>query len=77
MTRLDNGKLLIAETDEAGRLEWLWKKMPHDRTARPLRPEEAGTIQMDAFMISGISRSEAANWLSRYGQMHASDVSDK
>lgn len=53
--------MLIAETNEAGQVTWVWVLKNGDRIPRPLR-RNAG-LALDRFKLSGAGREQIARWV--------------
>jgi hypothetical protein len=59
--------VLIAETDEAGGVAWVWRYAEVDRQPRPVAPGEPCGIDPEAADIHGAERSVVLRWLAARG----------
>lgn len=64
MSRDETDGVLIAETDEAGRVSWVWVLKSGERIPRPFRRRDIG-LAIDRFKLVGAARDEIASWLDR------------
>lgn len=63
MSRNELSGILIAETDEAGDVTWVWMLETGERIPRPVRRRDLG-LSLDRFKVAGAARTEIANWMS-------------
>lgn len=53
--------MLIAETNEAGEVTWVWVLENGDRFPRPLHRNSG--LALDRFKLSGAGREQIASWV--------------
>lgn len=57
--------LLVAETDEKGRVVHVWIKEAEDRYAHPFRPTGVASFAaLDRYRITGARHEDVTGWLS-------------
>ncbi len=62
---------LIAETNELGRVEWVWVHRRGQRSPKPVDKTKLTLSDLDGFEIHGASRKDFADWLRRDAGLHA------
>jgi hypothetical protein len=55
--------MLIAETDRAGRVEWVWVYSETRRHCRPVKPAIDLFKSLDGVAVSGAPKSSVVKWL--------------
>ena len=60
----------IAETDELGRIDWLWRRGPEDTISRPVHPSTAHLEELAEARVSGAPYEAAVQWLHRMIATH-------
>lgn len=55
---------LIAETDEDGKIEWVWVHRETDRTPKPLNRDTFPVSELGHFEVHGASSRAVKDWLS-------------
>ncbi|WP_109468289.1 hypothetical protein [Albibacillus kandeliae] len=58
-------KVFVAETDETGRIEWVWLWRAGQRGPRMIRKAEDCSQMLDHAEFHGSSRDNIVDWLAR------------
>jgi len=59
---------LIAETDELGRVEWVWVYRETEKVLKPIERSGFRLTELGDFKVHGAGQVEVANWLKRGAQ---------
>lgn len=62
MSRDEVDGVLIAETDETGRVSWVWVLRNGERIPRPFRRRDVG-LTVDRFKLAGADADQIASWI--------------
>ena len=54
--------MLIAETNEAGEVTWVWVLENGEKFPRPFRRRDVG-LSLDRFKLAGAPREQIATWV--------------
>lgn len=61
---------LIAETDETGRIAWIWRRGPNDRIARPIAEPAKYLNELHRSRFHGATSLAISDWFAKHTRGH-------